>query len=760
MRKWFLLLAAGWLILPLAAIAQHSVEGVVVDQKTGEGIPYVQLSDGEELWISDKNGQFEISVSTGQDIRIERIGYLSRILPAKDFVPENDLVKVLLEPRDIVFGEIVIRDHRDHSVPQSDEIIDEIKMISQPMDAGDLLRGVAGFGVSKRGAYAQEPVFRSFRMDQINVLFDGFIQYHHACPNRMDPNVTHVIPGEIQKVEIIKGPFSVRYGPAMGATLNYLTESSVSRKSGFSGSVETGYEFNGEGKSGLASVGYKGKAFDVYVNGSIKDYEDYLSGHDSIVPSAFNSKDYGVKLGMNPSADQRLMLTWKQSFLRDAKYAGLPMDARIDNSSLAALSYKWKNISSNLLSVEFNAYGNQVDHVMDNFDRKNFGAVEAESTVFADTYGGKLEFNLMPGSRDMLFAGADLKALYRDGYRERLVKKNLQTGVDLPAPKLFTDKIWQDSRLIVTGLFVENKWYPDAKWAISSGLRLDYVTAAINDPEEDFAALYELEDKTEMNLSGNLSASYRLTEGVSMQMALGRGVRSASIDERYINHFAVGKDPYELVGNPDLQPEVNYQVEYAMRYQTRKMDLGLSLFYSRFQNLITAAVDSSLTRKYSPWLEPKFAKRYQNVPDAYQTGLELSADFRLSSELTLHTQYAYTYAQNLSWDEPVSRVPPMEGSLNLSYQKPGWWLGAEARFVAAQNRVAPSFGEISTPGFTLFHLRAGIKPVKGLILALTAENLLDTDYVEFLNWSFNSLIGDGLVREPGRNISLYLKYSF
>lgn len=760
MKKIIVLLVMGCLLLPIYGIAQQTIKGLVLNKDNGESIPYVQLSTQEELWISDKIGQFEIQVKPDDELLIERIGFSSKKLSFSELNEADETMKIYLEPREIVFGEIVIEGIRDHSVPQSDEFIDELKMISQPMDAGDLLRGVSGFGVSKRGAYAQEPVFRSFRMDQINVLFDGFIQYHHACPNRMDPNVTHVIPGEIKKVEIIKGPFSVRYGPAMGATLNYLTESLADQKKGLRGMVETGYEFNGNGKSGLASLGYKTNGFDIYVNGSIKDYEDYLSGHDSIVPSAFNSKDYGVKLGFNPNVDQRLMLTWKQSFLRDAKYAGLPMDARIDNSSLAALSYKWKNVSPNVLSIELNAYGDQVDHVMDNFERKNFGAVEAESTVYANTYGGKLEFNFMPGTNDMLFAGVDYKALYRDGYRERLVKKNLQTGVDLPEPKLFTDKIWQDSRLIISGVFVENKWYPDAKWTLSTGLRMDYVTASIQDPEEDFAALYDLEDKTEVNISGNASASYHFAKGFAMQFALGRGVRSASIDERYINHFAVGKDPYELVGNPDLKPEVNYQAEYALRYQNHFMDLGLSLFYSKFHNLITAAVDSSLTRKYSPWLEPKFAKRYENVEDAYQAGVELSGDFKLTQSLKLHGQYAYTYAQNQTWDEPISRVPPMEGSLRLSFERKLWWIGAEGRFVASQNRVAASFGEVETPGFSLFNVRAGVKPIKGMVLAVTAENILDKDYVEFLNWSYNKLIADGLVREPGRNISVYLKYSF
>jgi hypothetical protein len=41
----------------------------------------------------------------------------------------------------------------------------------------------------------------------LNIQFDGGTKAMHACPNRMDPITTHVIPEEIEKIEIIKGPY-------------------------------------------------------------------------------------------------------------------------------------------------------------------------------------------------------------------------------------------------------------------------------------------------------------------------------------------------------------------------------------------------------------------------------------------------------------------------------------------------------------------------------------------------------------------------
>lgn len=599
-----------------------------------------------------------------------------------------------------------------------------------------------------------------FNQEQINIIFDGLVQYNHACPNRMDPATTHIIPEEIGKVEIVRGPFSVRYGPVMGAVLNFQTENLGKCENGWNGSVETAYETNSQGKSGRAYLGYKGNKFDIFFNGAIKDYENYKSGAGDTISSSFNKKDYGVKLGYNPTSNQRIQLVWKQAFLRDAKYAGLPMDARSDDSDMASISYRIDQLSKRILALEAGFFGNQVDHVMDNFERPAFAMVEAVSTVFADTYGGKVELSVIPAGKMLSFIGLDHRSIFRDGVRNRHVKKNMMTGADLPVPVDFVDKIWQKSRLQSTGIFWENRYFPSGQLTFNLGLRADVAIAEIDDPAEDFAALYSLEDKRELNFSGNVSVSYQANSNTSLQFGLGRGVRSATIDERYINHFAVGKDPYELVGNPHLKPEINYQAEFSLQKKWQRFGLEANLFYSFLQNLITAAVDESLKRKYTPWVEPKFAKRFVNVDKAYKTGFEVNAFADITTDLSLTWNYMYTYAQNISWNEPVSRIPPMETGFMLKFEKPAWWASVQGRYVFGQNRTAESFGEIPTSDFLLFHFRAGVKPLKGLFIGLAMENILNENYVEFLNWSYDASFEEGLIAEQGRNLSIFVKYGF
>ncbi len=107
---------------------------------------------------------------------------------------------------------------------QSRIVYDDIKATSQPRNVSDLFKDIPGFGIQKRGAYASEPVFRAFKYEQLNVQYDGGMKILNACPNRMDPITTHVIPEEIERIELVKGPFTMRFGQNFGGIINLVSK--------------------------------------------------------------------------------------------------------------------------------------------------------------------------------------------------------------------------------------------------------------------------------------------------------------------------------------------------------------------------------------------------------------------------------------------------------------------------------------------------------------------------------------------------------
>ena len=66
--------------------------------------------------------------------------------------------------------------------------------IVQPKNVADLFNNINGFSVIKRGNYAIDPSFRGAQYEQLNIQYDGGTKAMHACPNRMDPITTHIIP--------------------------------------------------------------------------------------------------------------------------------------------------------------------------------------------------------------------------------------------------------------------------------------------------------------------------------------------------------------------------------------------------------------------------------------------------------------------------------------------------------------------------------------------------------------------------------------
>ena len=95
-------------------------------------------------------------------------------------------------------------------------------------------------------------------------------------------------------------------------------------------------------------------------------------------------------------------------------------------------------------------------------------------------------------------------------------------------------------------------------------------------------------------------------------------------------------------------------------------------------------------------------------------------------------------------------IPPLEARLGFRLHEPvkSPRYGAEiyATLDAPQNRVAQSLGELASPGFTIFNLRAYWQVNKSLLLTGGVENLFDRQYREHLD------LRTGLgVYEPGIN---------
>lgn len=732
------------------------IRGNIIDGTSNNPIENVTIKalKADVFTVSNSNGEFTIQVEEGALIEFSHVSYKTVT------VALHNQAIIKLESAQIELNEIIVAANPLKDISQSVIINDTEKRISQPRSVGLLFKDIKGFGITKKGGYASEPVFRSFKYEQLNIQYDGGMKVLNACPNRMDPITTHVIPEEIEKIEIVKGPFTVRFGQNFGGIINLVSKNPTKNQVGFHGSVEGGYETNGNNLVTGASLLYVDKKFDILFNGSYRDFGDYEDGDGTEVPSSFKTTDYSIKVGLNPTENQRVKLTWRQSFGRDIDHAGLPMDSPYDDSFLVGIDYKWKEISEKVESFSTKVFYSYVDHLMTNEGRPNYMMTFSSSPVEVWTTGGKAEIVLRPSDNSRIFAGLDANLIGREGNRTRIVK--IVNGTILPTPMTFTDKIWQDANLNDVGVFTEGNFKVSENTTVTTGIRADFISASINDPAEDFEALYggEISDITETNVSANASIKYQ-NNSFQTQFAIGRGVRTASMIERYINHFTVGVDPYEYVGNPNLKPEVNTQIELSFSKNFKTIELGASIFHSFLTDYIQPIVNEDIPRKFMPTTPPIVAKQFMNIDKASQTGVEFTFNYKATDKLMFTSDVSYTQAENKDINEPLAHIPPFMANLGVKFEDDNFWATLNSRLVGAQDRISDSFMEQETPGFGTMDFRIGLQPYNGFSIGAAVLNIFDKTYYEHLNFSYsNSDLLSGKIYEPGRNFTAYVKYKF
>ena len=636
--------------------------------------------------------------------------------------------------------------------------------ITNPHDAGEIFKFSPGFSILKKGNYAMEPVLRGFKFEQLNVQFDGGVHTTNACPNRMDAAISQISIEEIEKVEVIKGPYNVRFGPSFGGIINVISKRPVYNGKTVSGRVEGGYLSNGNNWYTSMFTQIVQKKWDFGLSAGYKDYGNYKSGDGTEIASSFKRGGYTAKVGYNITGNQRIQASLRQSFAKDVMYAGLPMDAEKDNSTIGSIDYAVTDISDKLISLKTKFYYSYIDHLMVNKHRPSYNMVHAETPVNAQNAGGRFELGFKTGGNNEIYTGVDYQYINKDGSRKREVYVNGCTTppTHFDPPKVFYDKVWQNSSKSNTGIYLEDKWKLNSNLLWQAGLRLDIASYTIKDPENDFKQLYSgnIKPDTKYTPTINSVLTYKINKNWSIQWPVAFASRSPELTELFINHLSVGMDAYEYVGNPNLKSENNYQTDLILQKSGKTVTFYIDGFYSYLHNYISAVVDTTINRKFMPCKPPAHAKRFVNIDKAVMTGFEAVVDVYFSNNFTFNFNTSYTYGQNITLDEPLPEIPPLTFNTGITYKTGNLSATLNTRIATKQNRVSTSFNETTTPGFEVFNLYLSYSPWKFMDINASITNILNKNYYEHLSRPYKNMDVQSQYYEPGRSFNLSLRFNF
>ncbi len=709
-------------------LSQQVEQFNLLDQDSSLPIQGASFKYADQTGASDKNGTIIFSLSEeNQSMKISHINYgeweisgteLKIILDKKVYYRKNTSQNIY---------PVTIIGLHSSSIPS-----EKISLNYEDRIAHDgtsiLVQTPAINSIRKGGRYGYDPVFRGFKYDQLNIVMNGAQSATAACPNRMDPPTSQMAPNMMDRIEVLKGPHALRYGTGFGATINFVpTKLRFTSTPDIYGRISSGYENNGEVFKNEGQIGFSGKNYDLSVLSSWSTGDDYESGNNNQIPADFERGSFGFNLGLKTSSNQQLRLLTIYNVAHDADFPALPMDLRSDNTWLFNIRHDIAINKEHLKSWNTSVFGSFVDHKMDNLlKRIDPRPMNASTTANTYNYGARSEGQWLFSNSNM-YSGFDLRIEGADGTRVRDFLMGPNTG------KSATDNVWQDSKITKSGLFTEYQLNTSRYKFIISG-RLEMLKAELQDPSPEFSETYSGTDKIQVYPNVSVGIARMINENMNLSLWLGHAQRGGSLTERFINYFPVGQDPYEMVGNPHINPEKNNQIDFAFNWNSDKTGFDFDVFVSFMNDAISSVIDPNLSPRLpnSPGV-----RRFTNISSAIKTGFEVNWIQVLGAGLQHQLGLAYTYAQNNELNEPLPEIAP----LDFRYAIIGHYLKNKLspeinfRHVLKQSRISTEFGETETPSFTTLDINLAYYISSMFNVNIGITNLLDENYYEHLSRS-------------------------
>ena len=643
-------------------------------------------------------------------------------------------------------------------------------------DVGDFLRQEPNVSGIRKGGVAIDPVVRGFKYSQVSVLLNNGVKIEGGCPNRMDPVVAHVESEDVRQIEVVKGPYILKYGPVMGALINIQTiQPEPFLKPSIHGKVIYGFETNWNGQREHIELTGGNSSFYFRATGGFKGYGSYTAGNGELFNTSFRKSYASVATGFRLTENHRFNLSYAYNQGNDIQFPALPMDEQLDKTHVASIQYDALNLGKVLNSIQVKGYFTSVHHVMDNYTRPSAKIMQAVTTVDARNAGGKVAASWNVGNHKIL-SGIDFEHIFKDGEKMMTMKMVMSgdTFTSIKFANVFNQDVWNN-----IGLFGEYQ-SRFGQVDFTAALRIDYNQANSADTfrlVRDGITWFDKLNSDYLNFSFGTGIKMRLVRELYLTAALGLGTRSPSILERYVKLLTVQFDSYDYLGNPQLKPEQNWQADISIDYYLP----GIGSFYA---NGFISIVNNYILGKIIPpsVIKPSTqgvlgVKQFSNVDQVYLTGFEFTYQSPSQFKWGVVATAGATFGTNPSavkylitngqvtgeetiYNDPLPEIPPLEGAVTLSYKflKAKLVPRFKVRLVNAQNRVSQAYEEFKTPGFITTAFSLSYNPFNFVSVTAGVENMLNNPYYEHLN---RRIVGSAeKLYEPGRvyYINLMLRF--
>ena len=546
--------------------------------------------------------------------------------------------------------------------PYSVSLVTKAQITSKPADQiSEYIDDLPGIYVSDAGQAGLKRIrIRGEEARRMAFLIDGqeFMDHREVgVPLLVDP-------ASIQRIEVVKGPASVLYGPkAMGGVINVITDYTQSEP--LSANLALSYDSSTAGQQIALGLGGVSGNWQWRLSALDNDQQERETPAGEIENTTYQSDGIAFSL-KRVTTDSSMGLGYEDFNSSSDVYVepevrfSYPfVDFRIESPQRdrEKIRFFWRKDPGGIIkNYEVNAYHQVSDREFNSYPSIQIlpflpridTSIYSNSELLSDAVN--IQVNWDTGDSHQLITGIQFLKDRVEQFRLREV----ETGGVLTASEDFHDKA--HSRTFA--VYVQDDWKIDEHWSLLAGIRAYEVEGKL-DKSSRFADNPGFDDT---HTVASVSLVQSPMAGLSWRLTWSQGYIYPSLLNLSLGAYAGSRF---VNPDPDLKPEESDTFEAGIRLADNRWTLDATLFSSRAENYI----DHVFCQASDPCLTAA-DKIYKNIGQSNAHGVEVALSYALDS-IDLYNNL--TWMKRKKEYEGVSTydsgIPEVAGQLGIIWSR-------------------------------------------------------------------------------------------
>ncbi len=710
----------------------QSIQGVILNKENNNPIQNANISivNSTQGTVSNTDGIFSINYSEKEifTLLVSYIGFESSLLKLSSENAQKELI-IKLQPTTIQLNKsIVVTATKNklvsHKIPEAVSVLTEEELkINAPRSMAEALIGVPGVWMQKTNHGGGSPFLRGLTGNQTLLLVDG-IRLNNAA-FRYGPNqyFNTIDVFSVSQVEVIRGKGSVLYGSdALGGVINVVTKTPefFTGKPRLKGRGRIKFMNKEMEKTGGGELEFQSQNFAISGNVNYKNFGDLYAGGELGYerPSGYN------ETGTNFKTKLRLADNWL--FTSAFNYLIQNDVGRYDQIAQRGYeTYKFYPQIHRLFYSKIEYFGDSSFFKKINFTVSNQLSDETRVTQKQESTTLNTENDVVKNYGFVLDILSDFTKkwsavsgleFYSDLINSSKIETNTDTGDQTKKRGLYPD----NSKMKNFAVFSQHT-VKFEKINLQLGGRFN--ANQINSVDVEFG---EVTLKPQ-SIVGNFSFQYLPNKSDNFIFSVNTAFRAPNIND--ISSFGLFDYGIEIPST-NLSPEKTLTFEGGYKKLTDRFSFSIFAFNTRLKDQI---VRVKTDYNGEDFIDGEQVYTKENLTKSNIFGIEAESGIKLNSQFSLINSITWLYGKDIENDEPMRRIPPLNGKLALRYSKSRLFAETELLFATKQDRL--SGGDIDdhripdggTPGWSIVNLKTGYSWDK-ISLHTSLQNIFNQAY--------------------------------